>query len=474
MNWLQNSTLVSITIGIFALVACKKGDELSSEIRPRETDLSSNYDSSIAITTEVVNFNSIPTNASFRLLVGRHQDPVFGNVTANAYLRFVNGTNKTTFGPNPVADAISLQFYMVKTVVIKDKPVALQPYIFGSSSKPVSFKVYKLDSAIDNQKLYYRNDLISYNPDNLLAEVVLDNSLINSTITNRIISIPLPSTLGQNFIDNQSSFGSIDSFQNFFKGIALVADAGNEGIIGIYDIQMVLLYHNYYGLNNLYSAEAEIMGASYVSTPTAAQNQFLVDRFSGELGMLGTVNNSSVPTEKCYIQSNTGVFTRVQFSDINSFKEEVKIKYQANKILVNKAELVIKPDSASSYLLPLQLSAFETSADGNVKTTSNGSFQYLQNELAQGGGIFGSLSPLVASYSLNLNEYRFTITTYIQAILDGRKENNGLLVGAENELIENLAFGSLNRFTFYNNPEKFKTGEVKSKIELRVYYTPYK
>jgi len=467
MNWLQNSTLA---IGlVFAFAGCKKGEELSSEIRPRQTDLSSNYKSDFELETHVVNFDSISTNNSSRLLLGKHTDPAFGTVTANAYLRFISEYSGNSFGPNPVADAAYLRF----SVGIGN----LSPYFYGSTSEKVKVLVYRNTNEVLNS-LYYKEGAVTYNAADLLGTVELDRSSFNASVTS-FINLELPKSIAQEFVENQSKFISVETFQNYFKGFALISDDANKSVIGIFDLSMVVLFHNYYGLNNLYSSESITIQTRLLPRyPLIAQNQFVVDRTTGDLGGLGERTYDAISTtaisNKCYIQPNTGVFTKVEFKSLDNFKDIVKQQFQSSKILINKAELVIKPitDDSYVYLFPLQLYALELNKDGTVKSTTGQEFQYLQNELS---GIFGTQAPLYTSYNSAFNEYRFSLTTYVQAILDGNKENNGLLIGAANELSGRVALGSLNRLKFYNDPTyMYKDAKEASKIELRVFYTPYK
>lgn len=464
MNWLQNSTLaVLIAISLFA---CKSGVELGGEISPVEK-LGAYYKDNFNLKTTIINFDSINTNGSYRLLVGNHFDPVFGNVLANAYTKFVIGTLRENLGPNPAADSIYIEFTIGEEIRSVGK---IKPYFYGGDKK-VKLKLYQLSSLINTDTtLYYRKNSVGYNPSHFLGEVEIDNSVLNSTITSRIIKARLHDSLANYFVKNQDKFSSEASFQEIFKGLAFISDPLNEAVVGITDIQLVLYYHNFYGLNNIKSNEIASIFASFRYNPKDGQNQFLINRSMGELKNLEETLYDSVSTtelaDKCYIQPNVGVFTKVAFFDLESFKETVKLTTNRSKVLVNKAELVIYPDTNENYLFPEQLYAFELTNNNRIKLTEAGQFQYLQNELS---GIFGSRTSLTASYDVTNKVYKFPITAYLQALIDGTKENKGLLLGIPNSLYDGSQYGSLNRLTFKNGLKS----EGKNNIQLKVYYTPY-
>ncbi|MFN0050363.1 MAG: DUF4270 family protein [Cytophagales bacterium] len=491
MNWWQNSTFLRVLIGILAMamVACKTGNEISGEVNPSEK-LGAFFQDNFKLQTTVVQYDSARTNASFRLLVGKHTDPVFGTVAANAFVQFTNAQNTTNFGPNAVADSIYVLFTIGESTVSNSVRIIQSPYFYGSPSNKITFKVYKLTSSINVDTTYYtRNNSVGYDLSNLLGTVSLNNDSITDVIDalkirynlqknaidtiSRSVKIYLPTYLAEQFVKDQSKFATEAEFKDYFKGLALISDPSNASIIGIYDVQVVLRYHNYFGLNNLYSEGAALLFASFKFDARNAQNQFTVDRSTGNLQTLGQTDYDSKPTadlgNRCYTQSNTGIFTKVVFGDLAAFQDSVKNTSKKTKVLVNRAELVIVPDTSdvSTYFLPSQLYAFEMTQSGKVQRDVNGNFQYLQSEL---NGIFGSASPLYSNFDSFNFQYRFTITAYVQALLDGTKANNGLLIGSANTLTTGLFLGSLNRLTFLNGATNTAS---KSKIQLKIYYTPY-
>ncbi|MES2395113.1 MAG: hypothetical protein V4549_03885, partial [Bacteroidota bacterium] len=88
----------------------------------------------------------------------------------------------------------------------------------------------------------------------------------------------------------------------------------------------------------------------------------------------------------------------------------------AGAIAINKAELVIKVDVTSTYMLdtfaaPTKLVLFGINDDGT---------NYVLPDANEGDNYFGG------TYNSTTHEYRFNIARYIQQVLTGKIKNNGL------------------------------------------------
>jgi len=119
-----------------------------------------------------------------------------------------------------------------------------------------------------------------------------------------------------------------------------------------------------------------------------------------------------------------------------------------------------------------QLGAYELSASGNIQYDQQEKPQLLQRETT--AGIFANTNGFLTS--LSNGEYVFELTAYVQALLDGRKPNYGLMIYGADEftatLRQNLALMQLNSMLFYNQLPN--TSHNRSGIKLEVYYSPYK
>lgn len=463
MNWWPSKKSVSFLIiaALYSFIACKKGDEVSSQIQPKVEALSALYEDTFRLKTTVVYYDSFQTNNSVRLLVGVHNDPKFGKVTATGFSRFGLRGLFTSFGPNTVLDSV---YFEITLGINAQQP----PYFYGKRDDSVKVKIYRLTEEIPNETFYAKR-AFAFN--DLLSETTLKVPV--DSVNDERIYVGINRILGEEFLQNQGNFGSVASFQDMFKGIAIVPDANSTAIIGVYNIRMFIVFHNYFGINNLYVKDSTDLPVSFPSNGQAGQNQFIVDRSSSELASLSpdSQNFDSLSTEvfmgKCYIQPNTGIFTKVEFPSLELFKQRVD-----GKILINKAELVIIPDTsdkANGYNIPFNLYAYELNNARTIKKSSTGASKFLQNELS---GIYANNNPLIITYNRTNGNYIFTLTTYLQALLDGNIENNGLLIGGYNNLLfassGTIPYGTIDRLNFYNQPGQ------SANIKLRVFYTPYK
>jgi hypothetical protein len=100
-------------------------------------------------------------------------------------------------------------------------------------------------------------------------------------------------------------------------------------------------------------------------------------------------------------------------------------------------------------------------------TDGNNQFQILQN---QNTDIFRNVSPQYIDYGTRFkNAYAIQLTTHIQAIFDGKKQNTGLIVFADNNFRNANSrtdpIPEVNRTVFVHKPIS------ASNIYLRVWYT---
>ncbi|MDX2191532.1 MAG: DUF4270 family protein [Bacteroidota bacterium] len=480
MNLWRGKSSLSILYCLLLFIACRRGDdELAGSITPRKDVSSTFFTDTFTLSTSTMLFDSIITNGRYRQLVGEYNDPIFGKITSEAYMRILPTSNFSSFGPNTVLDSIVLQTsYQVNAD-------GINRYVYGSETDTIRIGVYEITSDFE-VKSYSSKDFLSASNIPLCTLKIIPNP--SSTIAgvpnagfntkddlgfNQLLArARVDNELGQRFIDNVTKFLNNTDFTGMFKGIALKPLPNNNGIIGINYPTLLLYYHNYYAYNNLYINN--ITGIPVARNRTYTFSNISVDRSTSKLNKLSN-NYDEIPSnsinDQCFIQASTGVGAKINFPSIDAFRKSL-----TSKIIVNRAYLIISPDITqnTNFTHPTYLSAYELGSDGQIARDANGFLQLLQSETSN--GIFNNRNTQTSSFTgpnyltNNLN-YKFELTSYIQALIDGRKQNNGLYVFAQNEL--SLPFGSvslssLNRLIFFNN----KTSPYN--IKLQVYYSPYK
>jgi hypothetical protein len=469
MSWWQAKAIFFIIL-LGLLQACKNGDEqVSGAIQPKINNFGAFYTDSFSLNTAIVRYDSVVANSSPTLLIGRYKDDDFGTISADACGKFQLSSYYSNFGPNTVADSIKLAFFVgtasggglsYDSTVIGVAPA----YVLGDRINEQKFSIYRLKQILDDygNPYYYNTDKINYDNTEELGSFKISGS--NSSQGIGYTFAKLKTSLAKEFVDNASSFSSQESFQSFFNGVYIKSDPTNTGLWAINNIFLRFYFHNYYVLNTLSvpdSIDINLSNINRSKTTYSRLSQITYDR-SDILKPLET-NYNSIQTSQtdslCYIQNNGGIFTRVEFPTLLAFKKKWN-----KKIMINRAELVIKPVLADSNKFPLAKSmfAYELNEDKTIKK-HNYAIAPINNQTLQDEyyGIFGPFNAQYAYYNTSKKSYTFVITSYIQALLDGTKVNNGLLLAAANTYSKDL-----NRILFYNKKQN-------RNVKLLIYYSTY-
>ena len=455
MSLLPAKEVCLVLLSLVFLYNCntKLGDEgVSGNIQPKDEVLSTFFRNDFVLKTTTMLYDTVLSNYSpRRLIVGRYEDPIFGVVEVNTFTQFdLSNKYYSSFGPNTKLDSILLYVTFTSTGF---------NYSYGQKGATQKIYIHRLSKSIDRTVSYTTKSSLDYNPVPL-GILEFTNSVYDS--------LKLDNSLGQAFIDSVDRFANIESFQSFFKGLAIINDPTNTSVWGIGNLRIKLFYHNYYALNNLkVNGFADILMSKEIIY--SSFNQIKHTRSSGQLASLQNSYDSLTATQTqntCYLQSYGEVGTVVKFPFIDTL-----IKSVDGKILVDRADLVIKPVTDVSYPPPPYLLVYELNSDGKIRRP-NGITAYLQNEIF---GIFGNGSRLFIPYNIQKQEYRITLTTYMQALIDKnlRKPNYGLfIIGTDDVLTTSnnqyLFYSNVNRAIFYNDLSK------ANNIKLDLYYSPYK
>ena len=448
--WRSRKLLYVLLIFIWG---CKSGNqELAGEIQPKVESLSTDVRELDVMDSIFYDESTIESYTS-RPLCGIYNDPIFGKVKAEAYINSGYDTSLTTFGPNYYLDSIKLFVHFVSKRKTRNGGVYFRyaiPHQFSSNQK---IHVFKLLERITTTSLGI-SESIGYNPDTLCT--LTFNALgteKRDSIDYSLIALTLKPT----------DFFSRESFIAAMKGLAFIPDEANTAVVGIEGYHFTLYYHNFFGLNNiLVNSTANFPRRTYVSPIEYNQNlasvgytKIIVDETKKQ-ELLSPQNNY------VFLQSNTGYFVKVAFPELNKFKDEFQ-----GKVLINRAELIIKPDTANYkiFSLPQSIFAYELLEDGKFKYNStNNKPQYVQNE-KEATNLNGTTNPARAFLSNTFN-YKIPLTAYVQSLIDGQSKDNGIALGTLGNIYSDQDY-------FYLSSVLDRMKIPKDSIKLKIYYTPY-
>jgi hypothetical protein len=297
----------------------------------------------------------------------------------------------------------------------------------GDTNQVHTLQVYKLKDSLSLSTDYFANTStitaqpsvlgsFSFRPRPIRSKAFNGDSLKLDTL-----HFHLSKTLGAELLAKYSDktlAGGGSPFRISFPGLMLKSvTTAKSALIGFSPAysRMTLHWHNpndttKYELNYYFSLSSAMMTEVH-----ARFNQFKINR-TGVLAAL-TKSGNSIPAantgQVTYVQSGSGLVTKLDLPTL------LKLKGNRN-IAVNKAELVLQAQDGVDVNQSLgQLTLLRV--DGNNRPIRNSyGLGYILSE--GGSGI------QTASFNSTMNTYTFNITTELQSILNGRRDNLGFLV----------------------------------------------
>ncbi len=381
-----------ILIGISMLIfSCQRSTDIGYTILPEGDLLNVNITDTLTVEVHTLKTDSVVTSGVSQLLLGEYTDPIFGYSKASFVMQFSLA-----------------QFTNFKDTDIVDSVILTLPYnpednnVYGNASKEQTIEVYQINTDLDNSINYYGNQ----NPADYMGKLV--GSMSYSPFPeDTLLNIKLYNSLGDTLIHaDESNYISDQSFHNFFKGLYIKAESANDdGAIVKFNISDASLLSVYFHKNDT-SNTALVYKITANNIINTRFNLFEHDYSSADFA--GTIDDESLPQDSlAYIQSGGGLYARIKFPSLKNMSN-------LGNIVINRAELIIN------------------TAPENL--TSENLFPAI-NKLYITGYISDNSSILIPDYITQTSytgetysdkTYRFDIAAYIQDILSGRTENNGI------------------------------------------------
>ena len=405
-NWPVNKWLGIISL---FLASCDTPKEIGENLFSVEVGL--NYSDTITVKSSTILMDSIYTGASGTFLLGSYYHPELGYVSSGIYAQIANADTLRS-KENSILDSVRMS-------------LVYKAYM-GDLSQRQSISVYKLKDSLSRTVEYLANSTSAIDP-NLLTKYsfipkpIRAISTFGDSLQYDTLKFLVNNSVGKELLGvykDKSLIGGGTAFRNFFKGFYFQSESGTKAALLSFSApysRMTVFWHNpgdtikynldyYFSLTNSYNTEFN-----------ARFNQIKAMR-AGSLSALQKPGNSISSTKTnniTYVQSGTGIATKIELPYLNNLK--------GNKnIAVNKAELVfMSVDKIDLNNTIGQLTLLE--ADGLNKPLRNSyGYRYVPSE--GGGGI------QTANFNSNSNAYTFNVTTAIQGILSGKISNLGFIL----------------------------------------------
>lgn len=400
---------------LVSMISCRKATLLGDELIPDSDFLHSQRQDTFSIITNTLLDDSIVTSFNIFHALGSLEDDSLGKTSANIYTQILMPTNNLNFGADAVIDSV---------VLILD-----YAGLYGDTTATHSVRVFKMLDDIETSTLYFSDSRLHYLPIEIGNK---QNFIPNTKDSIEIDSIKYPAHLrirlsdwfAQEILDDPDSTRFIDNntFTDFLKGIYIEEDttSGFTNSIMYLDLNSSLSGMKIYYKN--------ILGDSLSITFPFSGNKFnyFTHNYDGtaaqtHLESLDTVSGNDLT----FVQGFGGLKTFVEFPYLDSLQG----------VSINKAELVFTvlgtPDTVftapAAMLLVRTDSTLKNIYDGISYSTElyhSLPDQSLDDPLSYGG----KLDTIQNVSGQTVYAYKYDISLYIQDIVLGKRENDGLML----------------------------------------------
>ncbi|MBN2663259.1 MAG: DUF4270 family protein [Bacteroidales bacterium] len=378
--------------------SCNERYNIGSNILPNNDFLNINIIDTVEVflTTEQ-SMPIISTNPNY-LLVGQHDDPLFG-ITDASFMTQFRQTSYPLWGDTAILDSVCI----ILPLAIDDD------YYYGNNSNAeLNLSVYEVIDTI-NKTAYSDQNPNDYTDYNLLGETDVYKKhfwgkRVNDEgdtvdVDSLALVIRLDDAFGQRLIDDTDGYfeNSVSYFHEIFKGVYITNNSDDPGIYRIntdntsnQNFGLVIFYHF------AHSQNIERDFCLPLSTSCGRFNMFSHDYTNAVF--YDQLQDSTIIDQNAYLQAMGG--TMVKFSAPGLLN--------LDSMVINKAELIFKTNSSLagdfSPLNEIWLAGVDT---GQTIVR----FQEFYASTYQGAII-------------DNQEYKFDVTRIMQSYIDGLYQNS--------------------------------------------------
>lgn len=363
--------------------------------------LSMGYTDTIQIKAYSIPEDSVYTSNLTYAQIGSMYDPIFGRTTANFYSQVFITTTRVRFGTSPVFDSAFLYL----------------PYksAYGDTLSNMTFHVYNLTGDIVDSLSYYSNSKVAYDEANPIGQVTFqprphDSAYYAGSTQAPILRIPINSNFGNYILNSQDTtqLNNNTQFVKFYKGICIVADPQStpgKGAIVSFNMpsdysRIVMYYHN---------TEDTLSYSFAISSDCSKFQNYDHNNYAEATPLLQQqlAGNTETGQQFLFAQGLGGVKIKIEFPYLKQW-------FNNEKVVINDAQLILGNASISDVFT--NPSAITLRGVGEAGTTS----PYTIVDEDESSTYFDG------NYVSSTNSYRFRLTRYIQQVLTGKTNNNGL------------------------------------------------
>ena len=312
---MKNKTILASLSVCLMFIACDDTiTRVGLGIQP-EGDKISVYDDTIYISASTIKTDSVYAKSIVGYL-GEYYDPDYGSIKAGYASQFYPAIGfKTDSLETGKIDSIRLNLYF-KTWV-------------GDSLAPMEVTVYPINKPLE--KHYYTNinpaDFCDMENPIVRTGYVAHNSIISDSLINtglypKAISIPLPQEMGQAFLEEAqkpepNAFSSVENFIEYFPGFYLKSSFGTGCMLSVDYTWINIYYKRYYTYTNSSNNDTTVLISDHA--------QFQVTKEVMQMNTIESDYNEALmqPNKgNTFIKSPNGVFTKLSIP-LDEIKEKI-------------------------------------------------------------------------------------------------------------------------------------------------------
>jgi len=469
--WAKTSTpIVFLFFVVSIIISCKKSGDFNLGNKKQESFTGIQFTDTFSIINETLLLNdSLVSATSSFLNFGYYQDPVMGNISCEAYCALTLLNPGVSYNGAVVDSAYLYLSYS---------------FAYGDTTSLSGVSIHEITSQMDLSVPYKTtSNFVTYNsavdgvlqntPQAPLTPFTSPQSSIPFTYqsfpnSNDSLKIPLTQSFASEILSKANNNANSD-FNSIFYGIVIKRNENwlNGGSVvranyssGSYKSTRVMIY--YHIGNQLDSAFFGL----YYSTPSFNR---VIPQFSGALANLKKSGDTIPPiltNGNCFIQSGTGVVTKVKIPYLTQLQSP-----NDTSVVINKALLYV-PIESTPPMCDLQ-KYYQTSPVGLVEINPNNTYKYRPTGLAiiQATGTpqyaAGHAATDTAIY-FNTHTYILDITSYVQAILSSKADGTTYFINDGFIIVPAINSYQINRSVIHSSTA------VSNPMKLELYYTKVK
>ena len=383
-----------------ALPSCSKSPEnIGVDFQPDDDYVNLQYTDTVELNCYSVVADSIGTTCVSPLL-GSIMDPVFGLTSAGFYTQ-IHISSQT-----PAFDTASAAIDSVVLLLSMNG-------FYGDTTTMLTFNVFEMADSITSSTdvQYYSNTTINCKDLDLAAAYqVAPRPKTKDTTGAAILRIPLSHDADEIVQRVEANFSN-DEVREVFYGLHITAAPVSSGgsIVGINitDNSKTVMRVYYRDKEDL---DKQLIYDFYVTSKDVFFNSFAHDYSYGSSSFKQQVldGDTAMGSQELFVQAMGGVRTFIAMPNLDKWDAG-----EGRHIVINEARLVITGTATDTmtYKAPSALALVMIDDDGTLITLP---------DISEGSSYYGG------TYNSGNNSVMFRISEYVQNIVSGKKQNNGI------------------------------------------------